>query len=49
MSEYLCIRCGYKSNHKGTFIRHLERAKICKPKLGEYNISSIYKHNNQII
>lgn len=46
MSNYLCIRCGYSSTHKGTFLRHLERTKPCKPKLLDCEKVEIYKHNN---
>ena len=46
MSEYLCTRCGYETNHKGTFKRHLERVKQCKPILGDHSKESIYKYNN---
>ena len=45
MSNYLCIRCGYSSTHKGTFLRHLERTKPCKPKLMDCKKVEIYKHN----
>ena len=30
MTSYKCIRCGYSTNHKGTFIRHIERVRQCK-------------------
>ena len=49
MSNYYCIRCGYSSTHKGTFLRHLERAKPCKPKLGKYKKEKIYRHNKLTI
>ena len=25
---YKCIRCGYSTQHKGTFIRHIERTRL---------------------
>ena len=49
MSHYLCIRCGYSSTHKGTFLRHLGRVKPCKPKLEKYNRRSIYEYNKLTI
>ena len=49
MSNYLCIRCGYSSTHKGTFLRHLERTKPCKPKKLDCEKVDIYKHNNLIL
>ena len=49
MGNYFCIRCGYSSSHKGTFLRHLGRAKPCKPKLGKFDRDDIYKHNKLII
>jgi hypothetical protein len=49
MSDYFCIRCGYSTRHKGTFLRHLERVKPCKPKLGKFNKGTIYRHNKLTI
>ena len=42
MSTYSCIRCGYSTTHKGTFLRHMERAKPCKPKLGKYKKEHVF-------
>lgn len=49
MSSYFCIRCGYSTGHKGTFLRHLERTKPCKPKLGKFDKSAIYLHNDLVM
>ena len=49
MSSYFCIRCGYSTSHKGTFLRHLERTKPCKPKLGKIEKSAIYLHNDLVM
>ena len=42
---YNCIRCGYSTQHKGTFIRHIERNNQCKNKHGNYSKNEIYKKN----
>ena len=43
---YNCFRCGYNTNHKGHFINHLNRKKICKPILEDIGIYEIKKHYN---
>ncbi len=45
MTQYKCIRCGYSTNHKGTFIRHIERVRRCKPSNQNVDKNEIYKHN----
>ena len=35
MVNYDCQRCGYKTNHKSVFKKHLLRKNTCKPKLKE--------------
>jgi len=43
---YNCIRCGYETKHKGHFINHLHRKKICKPILEDISIEDIKNHYN---
>ena len=45
MTSYKCIRCGYSTNHKGTFIRHIERVRQCKAIEQNASKNDIYKHN----
>lgn len=45
MTTYKCIRCGYSTNHKGTFIRHIERVRRCKATMSNATKNEIYKHN----
>jgi len=45
MTQYKCIRCGYSTNHKGTFIRHIERVRRCKAIHKDVGKNEIYKHN----
>jgi hypothetical protein len=45
MTQYNCIRCGYSTNHKGTFIRHIERVRRCKAISRNVGKNEIYKHN----
>ena len=39
--KYICIRCGYTSNHKGNFGNHLNRKKMCCPLLEDISIDEI--------
>ena len=41
---YNCVRCGYETNHKGHFLNHLNRKKICKSILEDISIEDIKKH-----
>ena len=43
--SYKCIRCGYSTEHKGTFIRHIERTNRCKNKFGNFSKNEIYEKN----
>ena len=43
---YNCVRCGYETNHKGHFLNHLHRKKICRPILEDISIEDIKKHYN---
>ena len=43
---YSCIRCGYETNHKGHFLNHLNRKKICKTPLSDISIEDIKNHYN---
>ena len=35
MINYNCQRCGYETNHKSVFKKHLLRKNLCKAKLNE--------------
>jgi hypothetical protein len=41
---YNCVRCGYETNHKGHFLNHLHRKKICRPILEDISIEDIKNH-----
>jgi len=41
MVNYECKRCGYNTKHKGSFINHLNRKKICIPILEDASIESL--------
>ena len=43
---YNCIRCGYETKHKGHFLNHLNRKKICKSILEDISIKDIRNHYN---
>jgi len=43
---YNCIRCGYETKHKGHFLNHLNRKKICKSILCDSSIEYIRNHYN---
>ena len=43
---YNCIRCGYETKHKGHFLNHLNRKKICKSILYDSSIEDIKNHYN---
>ena len=38
---YNCVRCGYETKHKGHFLNHLHRKKICRPILSDISIEDI--------
>ena len=46
MDNYLCERCGYKTERISNFKNHLNRKFICKPKLKLIDISEIKKKYN---
>ena len=48
MVFYKCLRCGFKSNHKTNFRKHLNRKFICKAILKEIDIYEIKKHYNML-
>jgi hypothetical protein len=41
MNNYNCERCGFSTDRKGNFKKHLFRKNICKPKLKDINIENI--------
>ena len=57
MVQYKCFRCGFTHSVKSTFINHLNRKFICKPKINNKSITEIYNyyfkknnilHNNNV-
>jgi hypothetical protein len=44
MVKYKCLRCGFAHSVKSTFINHLNRKFICKPKINNISIDKIYKY-----
>jgi hypothetical protein len=44
MVQYKCLRCGYIHNVRSTFITHLNRKFICRPKIKEITIKEIYNY-----
>jgi hypothetical protein len=43
MVNYKCPRCGFETNHKGVFKKHLIRKNICQPKINDISIKKIVK------
>lgn len=43
MTDYICKRCGYKTNQKGNLIRHLESKKSCKVTIENISIEDYLK------
>ena len=41
MAEYKCMRCGFTTNHKNNFRKHLNRKFICKPLLNDVTLEFI--------
>ena len=41
MVNYFCHRCGYTTNHKNTFKKHLKRKNLCSPHISEITIEEI--------
>ena len=51
MVKYKCLRCGFTHNVKSTFLNHLKRKFVCKPKINDINIHNVYNYyfkNNNI-
>ena len=55
MVVYKCDRCGYTTNHKHNFIKHINRKNVCKPNLSTipiFNIRDNFKNlpdtNNEL-
>ena len=48
MVNYQCQRCGFTTNHKNNFRKHLNRKFICKAILKEIDIYEIKKHYNML-
>ena len=46
MIKYNCQRCGYNTNHKNTFRKHLLRKKICSPVLDDIKLKQVFINNN---
>ena len=43
MVNYRCPRCGFETNHKAVFKKHLTRKKICEPKIKHIALKKIVK------
>ena len=41
MNKYECIRCGFVTNLRGNFKRHLNRKFICMPKKNDIPINKV--------
>ena len=48
MVFYKCQRCGFNTNHKTNFKKHLNRKFTCKPILKEIDIYDIKKQYNML-
>ena len=46
MVVYYCDRCGYSTNHRSVFKKHLNRKNICKPHLSNADIATIKERYN---
>ena len=46
MVNYLCSRCGYNTNNRTYFKKHLNRKYICNPVLNDMNITKIKEKYN---
>lgn len=46
MVLYQCCRCGYETKHKGSFIKHINRKKMCRPILEDCSIEYIKNKYN---
>jgi len=44
MVTYDCDRCGFRSNHKHHFIRHLRRKHPCSSKLQDIPVEDMFRH-----
>ena len=45
--KYFCSRCGYSTNYRGTFLRHLNRKNICPAHISDMKIA--VHHRRSII
>jgi hypothetical protein len=43
MNKYNCDRCGFSTQYRGNFKKHIFRKNVCKPKLEDINIDEIRK------
>ena len=41
MADYKCMRCGFTTNHKNNFRKHLNRKFVCKPLLNDVTLEFI--------
>ena len=45
MVEYYCIRCGYFTEYKSHFVRHLTKKLPCPPNVSDISIKELQKMN----
>ena len=48
MEKYNCIRCGFSTDHKNNFRKHIYRKHTCKPILNKIDISVIRENFESI-
>ena len=45
MTKYKCLRCGYETDKKNNMIRHINRQKLCPPKISNIIPKNKVAHN----
>ena len=46
MKKFKCLRCGFETDRKYNFVKHLNRKFKCEPKINDIDIKIIMKKNN---
>ena len=47
MPTYSCLRCGFETNVKYNYIRHINRKRVCKPTINNISIELIRNYFNK--
>jgi hypothetical protein len=47
MPNYSCLRCGFETNIKYNYIRHINRKRVCKPIINDISIECIRNYFNK--